>query len=126
VDPATGSPLTSLHRWTRTRTANELLARLRESFGLPASAKSIAELQVTLRGVSGRMMQAVVRGDWGATTITGWSDLRRLASLSGTTPGGTSTASAPNSPSDFTTTRDAAGRVASVLFVGGGFGHNVA
>lgn len=125
VNPATGSPLTSLHRWTRARAASELLARLRESFGVPAAAKTISDLQVILRGVSGRMMQVLVRGDWGTTTITGWSDLRRLASLSGTTPGGTSTASAPNSPSCFTITRDAAGRVASVLFVGGGFGHNV-
>ncbi len=125
VDPATGSPLTSLHRWTRTRTVAELLARLRESFAVPAAAKNITALEVVLRGHSGRMMQVLVRGDWGTTTISGWSDLRRLASLSGTTPGGTSAASAPNSPSCFTVTRDAAGRVASVVFLGGGFGHNV-
>lgn len=125
VDPVTGQPMTSLHRWTRTRTAAELLARLRESFGVPPSASSITDLRTLLRGHSGRMMQVAVDGDWGTTVVTGWSDLRRLATLSGTTPGGTSSASAPNSPSTYTITRDALGRVAGVLFYGGGFGHNV-
>lgn len=125
VSPTTGNPLTSLHRWTRTRTAAELLARLKESFGVPASAAVVADMVTTLRGGSGRMMRVVVSGDWGSTTIQGWSDLRRLASVSGVTPGGTGVTSAPNSPSAYQITRDGLGNVASVLFIGGGFGHNV-
>jgi peptidoglycan hydrolase-like amidase len=125
VDPATGAPLTSLHRWTRTRTAAELLARLQESFGVPASARRVQEIRTLLHGASGRMMQVVVSGDWGATTITGWSDLRRLASAAGATPGGTSGASAPNSPSTYVVERGGDGAISAVTFVGGGFGHNV-
>ncbi len=125
VNPGTGLPLTSLHRWQRTRTTAELLERLRASFGVPASASSISDMTVTLRGASGRMMRVVIDGDWGATTVTGWSDLRRLATLAGVSPGGTSASSAPNSPSAFTLTRDGGGHVVSVAFVGGGFGHNV-
>jgi SpoIID/LytB domain protein len=125
VSPTSGNPLTSLHRWTRTRTAAELLARLKESFGVPASAAVVADMVTTLRGGSGRMMQVVVSGDWGSTTVQGWSDLRRLASVSGVTPGGTGATSAPNSPSVYQITRDGSGNVASVLFIGGGFGHNV-
>jgi peptidoglycan hydrolase-like amidase len=125
VDLGTGAPLTSLHRWTRTRSAAELLARLQESFGVPRSAGRIAELRTVLRGASGRTMQVVVSGDWGAVTISGWSDLRRLATLAGVTPGGTSTASAPNSPSTYLVDRGGDGAVSAVTFVGGGFGHNV-
>lgn len=128
VSPSTGQPLTAQHRWTRTRTAAELLARLKDSsrpWGVPASAGRIDELRVTLRGSSGRAMQVLARGDWGETTISGWSDLRALASLAGVTPGGTTAASAPNSPSTLTLARDALGAVAAVTFYGGGFGHNV-
>lgn len=128
VNPVTGQPLTSLHRWTRTRSAGELLARLKDTsrqWQVPAAASRIDDLRVTLRGRSGRAMQVVVRGDWGETTISGWSDLRALATLAGVTPGGTALASAPNSPSTSAITRDAAGAVASVTFYGGGFGHNV-
>lgn len=125
VSPTTGNPLTSLHRWTRTRTAAELLARLKESFGVPASASVVVDVVTTLRGASGRMMRVVVSGDWGSTTVQGWSDIRRLATLSGVTPGGTGATSAPNSPSAYTLTRDGLGNVVSVAFVGGGFGHNV-
>ena len=125
VSPVTGNPLTSLHRWTRTRTAAELLSRLKESFGVPSSAAVIDDIQITLRGASGRMMRAAIDGDWGQTTVSGWSDLRRLATLSGVTPGGTAATSAPNSPSTFVITRDGANRVASLVFYGGGFGHNV-
>jgi stage II sporulation protein D len=125
ISPTTGNALTSLHRWTRTRTAAELLARLKESFGVPASAAVISDIVTTLRGGSGRMMRVVVSGDWGTTTIQGWSDIRRLASVSGVTPGGTGVTSAPNSPSVYVITRDGSNNVASVLFVGGGFGHNV-
>jgi peptidoglycan hydrolase-like amidase len=125
VSPTTGNPLTSLHRWTRTRTAAELLARLKESFAVPASASVVSDVVTTLRGASGRMMRVVVSGDWGATTVQGWSDIRRLASVSGVTPGGTGATSAPNSPSVYTLTRDGLGNVVSVAFVGGGFGHNV-
>ena len=71
------------------------------------------------------MMRVVVSGDWGSTTVQGWSDIRRLASVSGVTPGGTGATSAPNSPSAYTLTRDGLGNVVSVAFVGGGFGHNV-
>lgn len=126
--PASGQPLTTLHRWTRTRSAAELLARLRDpsrGWGVPASASRIEELRVTLRGSSGRAMQVLLRGDWGETLVSGWSDLRALATLAGSTPGGTSAASAPNSPSSFDVTRDAAGAIAQVVFLGGGFGHNV-
>ena len=108
VSPTTGNPLTSLHRWTRTRTAAELLARLKESFAVPASASIVSDVVTTLRGASGRMMRVVVSGDWGSTTVQGWSDIRRLASVSGVTPGGTGTTSAPNSPSTYTLTRDGA------------------
>jgi stage II sporulation protein D len=125
VSPTTGNPLTSLHRWTRTRTAAELLARLKESFGVPPSAAVVTDVVTTLRGASGRMMRVVVSGDWGSTTVQGWSDLRRLASVSGVTPGGTGATSAPNSPSAYQITRDGFGNVASILFLGGGFGHNV-
>lgn len=125
TSPATGAPLTSLHRWTRTRSAPELLARLKESFGVPASARRITDLRTTIRGDSGRMMQVMVSGDWGSATISGWSDLRRLATLAGVTPGGTGGTSAPNSPSTYLIARDAAGDLASVTFLGGGFGHNV-
>jgi len=125
VQPATGAPLTSLHRWTRTRSAPELLARLKESFGVPASAGRLDDLVTTLRGHSGRMTRVVARGDWGSTTIEGWSNLRRLATLSGVTPGGTSASSAPNSPSTYALTRGTEGAVESVVFYGGGFGHNV-
>ena len=125
VSPTTGNPLTSLHRWSRTRTAAELLARLKESFGVPASAAVVADIVTTLRGGSGRMMRIVVSGDWGSTTIQGWSDLRRFASVSGVTPGGTGATSAPNSPSAYEITRDGLGNVASIVFRGGGFGHNV-
>lgn len=125
VDPGTGAPLTSLHRWTRTRTAGEVLARLQETFGVPRSATRISEIRTVLRGASGRMMQVVVVGDWGTTTISGWSDLRRLSTLTGVTPGGTSNASAPNSPSTCLLERGPDGAVSSVTFVGGGFGHNV-
>lgn len=125
VSPQTGQPLTSLHRWTRPRTAAELLARLKESFAVPFTATRITGMDVTVRGHSGRMMQVVVSGDWGATVVSGWSDLRRLASVSGVTPGGTGATSAPNSPSTVDVVRDATGAVASVVFVGGGFGHNV-
>ncbi|MGE0452053.1 MAG: SpoIID/LytB domain-containing protein [Vicinamibacteria bacterium] len=128
VSQASGGPLTSLHRWTRTRSAAELLARLEDpsrGWGVPATASSIRDLRVTLRGSSGRMMQLVVEGDWGSTTIGGWSDLRALATLAGVTPGGTSTASAPNSPSACVTSRDASGALTQLTFHGGGFGHNV-
>jgi peptidoglycan hydrolase-like amidase len=125
VSPTTGNPLTSLHRWTRTRTAAELLARLKESFAVPASASIVSDVVTTLRGASGRMMRVVVSGDWGSTTVQGWSDIRRLASVSGVTPGGTGVTSAPNSPSTYTLTRDGLGNVVSIAFVGGGFGHNV-
>jgi peptidoglycan hydrolase-like amidase len=125
ISPTTGNPLTSLHRWTRTRTAAELLARLKESFAVPATAATIADIVTTLRGGSGRMMRVVITGDWGSTTVQGWSDIRRLATLSGVTPGGTGTTSAPNSPSAYQITRDGLGNVESVLFIGGGFGHNV-
>ncbi len=124
VHPVTGQPLTLLHRWTRTRTAVELLARLKEGFGVPASATTIHDIRTTLRGDSGRVMQVVVSGDWGSTEISGWSDLR-FATLTGVTPGGTASNSAPNSPSTYTITYDGNGDVASVLFYGGGFGHNV-
>jgi peptidoglycan hydrolase-like amidase len=123
-----GGPITSLHRWTRARSAAELLARLKDDsrgWGVPSSASAILDITTTLRGVSGRAMQVEVRGDWGVTTIRGWSDLRALATLAGTTPGGTGAGSAPNSPSALTLTRDAAGRVSEAGFVGGGFGHNV-
>lgn len=128
VSPTTGQPLTTQHRWTRTRTSPELLARLKDAsrpWGVPASASRIDELRVTLRGSSGRAMRVVVRGDWGETTISGWSDLRALATLAGVTPGGTADNSAPNSPSAFTLARDATGAIAGVTFYGGGFGHNV-
>jgi SpoIID/LytB domain protein len=125
VHPVTGIPLTSLHRWTRTRTAAELLARLKESFSVPASAATIGDIRTTLRGDSGRVMQIVVSGDWGTTEISGWSDLRRLATLAGVTPGGTAANSAPNSPSTYEVTYDGNSAVTSVLFYGGGFGHNV-
>ena len=125
ISPTTGNALTSLHRWTRTRTAAELLARLKESYGVPPSAAVVGDIVTTLRGASGRMMRVDVTGDWGTTTVQGWSDLRRLASVSGVTPGGTGATSAPNSPSTFQITRDGLGNVASVVFVGGGFGHNV-
>ncbi len=125
VSPTSGNPLTSLHRWTRTRTAAEILARLKESFGVPASAAVVSDVVTTLRGASGRMMRVVVSGDWGSTTVQGWSDIRRLATVSGVTPGGTGATSAPNSPSTYTLTRDGAGNVVSIAFVGGGFGHNV-
>jgi stage II sporulation protein D len=125
VSPSTGAPLTSLHRWTRSRSAAELLARLKESFGVPASATRLDDLATTLRGHSGRMMRVVATGDWGSTMVQGWSDLRRLATVAGVTPGGTSAPSAPNSPSTYAVTRDGGGAVASVLFYGGGFGHNV-
>jgi peptidoglycan hydrolase-like amidase len=125
VSPTSGNPLTSLHRWTRTRTAAELLARLKESFGVPASAAVVSDVVTTLRGASGRMMRVVVSGDWGSTTVQGWSDIRRLATVSGVTPGGTGATSAPNSPSTYTLTRDGLGNVVSLAFVGGGFGHNV-
>jgi peptidoglycan hydrolase-like amidase len=125
VSPTSGNPLTSLHRWTRTRTAAELLARLKESFGVPASAAVVSDLVTTLRGASGRMMRVVVSGDWGSTTVQGWSDIRRLATVSGVTPGGTGATSAPNSPSAYTLTRDGLGNVVSIAYVGGGFGHNV-
>lgn len=128
VSPATGQPLTSLHRWTRSRSAAELLARLKDpsrAWGVPASAARVDDLRVTLRGRSGRPAQVVVRGDWGETAISGWSDLRALASLAGVTPGGTAAASAPNSPSAIVVTRDAQGAVGGVVFHGGGFGHNV-
>jgi SpoIID/LytB domain protein len=124
ISPTTGNALTSLHRWTRTRTAAELLARLKESFGVPASAAVVSDIVTTLRGGSGRMMRVVVSGDWGSTTVQGWSDIRRLASVSGVTPGGTGATSAPNSPSVYQITRDGSNNVASVLFIGGGFGHN--
>lgn len=123
-----GGPLTSLHRWTRARSATELLARLKDDsrgWGVPASASAIVDVATTMRGASGRAMQVELRGDWGVTTIRGWSDLRALATLAGTTPGGTGSGSAPNSPSALILTRDAAGRVSEVSFVGGGFGHNV-
>jgi peptidoglycan hydrolase-like amidase len=125
VSPTTGEPLTSLHRWTRMRTAAELLARMKESFGVPAAARRLTEIRTTMRGASGRMMQAVAAGDWGETTISGWSDLRRLATVSGVTPGGTSATSAPNSPSTYLVERDGDGAIATVTFIGGGFGHNV-
>jgi len=128
VSPSTGQPLTAQHRWTRTRSAAEMLARLKDAsrpWGVPASASRIEELRVTLRGRSGRAMQVLVRGDWGETTISGWSDLRALASLAGVTPGGTGATSAPNCPSTLTLARDATGAVAQVTFYGGGFGHNV-
>lgn len=125
ISPTTGNALTSLHRWTRTRTAAELLARLKESFAVPPAAAAISDVVTTLRGASGRMMRVDVSGDWGTTTVQGWSDLRRLASVSGVTPGGTGVTSAPNSPSAYQITRDGAGDVASVVFLGGGFGHNV-
>ena len=51
--------------------------------------------------------------------------MRALATLAGQTPGGTTTTSAPNSPSALAIVRDAEGAVASVTFIGGGFGHNV-
>lgn len=128
VSPSTGQPLTAQHRWTRTRTAAELLARLKDPsrpWGVPTSASRIDELRVTLRGSSGRAMRVIVRGDWGETVISGWSDLRALASLAGVAPGGTGATSAPNSPSTLTLTRDALGAVDQVTFYGGGFGHNV-
>ncbi|MEO5763359.1 MAG: SpoIID/LytB domain-containing protein [Vicinamibacteria bacterium] len=128
VSPATLQPLTSLHRWTRTRTIDELLARLKDGtrgWGVPASARSIRDIRTTIRGASGRPMQAIVSGDGWAAMITGWSDLRALATLSGQTPGGTTTASAPNSPSAMTLSRGLDGAVTAVTFVGGGFGHNV-
>jgi SpoIID/LytB domain protein len=128
VSAATGSALTAQHRWTRTRSAAELLARLKDPsrpWGVPASARALHDIVVTIRGRSGRMMQAVVSGDWGETTISGWSDLRALATLTGVTPGGTAASSAPNSPSTFTLLRDGAGHVTEVTFYGGGFGHNV-
>jgi peptidoglycan hydrolase-like amidase len=123
-----GGPLTSLHRWTRSRSATEVLARLKDGsrgWAVPASASVIDDITVLLRGASGRVMQIEVRGDWGRTVISGWSDLRALATLTGVTPGGTGSTSAPNSPSGFILTRDAAGRVSRVDFYGGGFGHNV-
>lgn len=128
VSPSTGQALTTQHRWTRTRSAAELLARLEDPsrpWGVPASASRIDDVRVTLRGTSGRAMQMTIAGDWGETTISGWSDLRALASLLGVTPGGTGVTSAPNSPSTLTLTRDARGAVADVTFYGGGFGHNV-
>lgn len=128
VNPVNGEPLTSLHRWTRTRTADELLARLRDpsrSWGVPASARNIREMRTTIRGASGRAMQVVVSGDGWQTTISGWSDIRALATIAGQTPGGTTTQSAPNSPSTFEITRGVDGAISSVTFVGGGFGHNV-
>jgi SpoIID/LytB domain protein len=124
VSPTTGNPLTSLHRWTRTRTAAELLDRLKLNHAVPASATTITDIVTTLRGGSGRMMRVVVSGDWGTTTIQGWSDLRRWATLTTATPGGTGATSAPNSPSAYQITRDGSGNVESVLFIGGGFGHN--
>src|SRR5262249_29425348 len=123
VSPTTGNPLTSLHRWTRTRTAAELLDRLKLNHGVPASATTITNVVTTLRGGSGRMMRVVVSGDWGTTTVQGWSDLRRWATLASATPGGTGATSAPNSPSVYQITRDGSNNVASVLFIGGGFGH---
>ena len=84
-----------------------------------------SDVVTTLRGASGRMMRVVVSGDWGSTTVQGWSDIRRLATVSGVTPGGTGATSAPNSPSTYTLTRDGLGNVVSIAFVGGGFGHNV-
>lgn len=125
VHPVTGIPLTSLHRWTRTRTAAELLAQLKSGFAVPLTATAIADIRTTLQGDSGRAMQIRISGDWGTTEISGWSDLRRFATLDGVTPGGTASNSAPNSPSTYEITRNANGGVASVLFYGAGFGHNV-
>lgn len=125
LHPDTGAPLTSLHRWTRDRSAAELLARLKESFGVPASASRVTDLVTVLRGHSGRAMQVTVRGSWGETVVSGWSNLRRLATLAGVTPGGTGSTSSPNSPSVFAVTRDPGGAVSRVLFQGGGWGHNV-
>lgn len=128
ISPSTGSALTSLHRWTRTRSADELLARLKDTtrnWGVPASARNIRDLRTVIRGASGRAMQIVVSGDGWSSTISGWSDIRALATLAGQTPGGTATTSAPNSPSTYTLTRDPNGAVTSITFIGGGFGHNV-
>ena len=128
VSPTTGVSITSLHRWTRTRSRDELLARLKDparTWGVPASARTIRDIQTTIRGASGRAMQVVVTGDGWQSVISGWSDMRALATLAGQTPGGTTTTSAPNSPSALAIVRDAEGAVASVTFIGGGFGHNV-
>lgn len=128
VHPTTGLPMTSLHRWTRGRTADELLARLKDTsrgWAVPATARNIREMTTTIRGASGRAMQIAVSGDGWRTTISGWSEIRALATLAGQTPGGTTAASAPNSPSAFVIARAADGSIATVTFVGGGFGHNV-
>jgi len=128
ISPTSGAALTSLHRWTRTRSADELLARLKDGsrpWGVPSLARNIRDVRTTIRGASGRAMQVVVSGDGWSTTISGWSDIRALATLTGQTPGGTASTSAPNSPSTFTLTRNADGAVTSITFIGGGFGHNV-